>query len=182
MFRSWIRSENSEANVGHDRDDAHRQRDRGCEECLQPRIERTRPRDEDDRRRERDHEEVEGELGDVPPQVPKRLADLVRPLADGLVGAEQASSRSGLQGEDGEGTAGDDPVQPAEPPERGRDARPLEHSEDERREEDRGRRGPQPVREWRTRAPRGARSSATKSSVGRSSTTTRKSATTRKSG
>ncbi len=60
-----------------DRDDADRQLDRRREECLEPRVERASAGDEDDRRRERDDEHVERELGDVPPQVAQRLADVV---------------------------------------------------------------------------------------------------------
>ena len=86
-------------------------------------------------------EDVESELGDMPPEVSKRLAELVRPLADGLVGAEQATTRRGLDGDHREGGAGDDPVQPPEPRERGRDGRPVEEREDEGREEDRRREG-----------------------------------------
>ena len=123
---------------GYDQDDRHRQGDRGCEERLEPRIERARPCDEDDRGRERDHEQVEGELGYVPPEVPECFAECVRPLADGLIGAEQTSSRDGLECESSESATGNDPVQPPELSERDHEARPLEQSEDDGRQEDRG--------------------------------------------
>ena len=45
--------------------------------------------DEHDRRCERDHEDVQRELGDVPPQVAQRVAHVVAPIADRRIGAEQ---------------------------------------------------------------------------------------------
>ena len=91
MFRSSIRSENSRGEDRHDRDHADRQGDGRREESLEARVERARAGDEHDRRRERDHEHVERELGDVPPEVAQRVAEVVAPLADGRVRAEEPS-------------------------------------------------------------------------------------------
>ena len=67
---------------GHHRDDADGQSNRRREERLQPRVERASPSHEHDRRGERDHEDVQRELGDVPPQVAQRIAQVVAPIAD----------------------------------------------------------------------------------------------------
>ena len=100
-----------------DGDDADGDRHGRGEEGLEPRVERAGAGNQDDGRCERDHEHVEGELGNVPPQVPKRLPDVVAPLTDGGVGTEQVLRRpSGRELDDQQcdGERRDDAVQPAE--------------------------------------------------------------------
>ncbi len=139
MFRSSIRSENSRRERRDDGDDADGDRHGRGEEGLEPRVERAGAGNEDDGRCERDHEHVEGELGNVPPQVAKRLPDVVAPLTDGGVGTEQVLRRpSGreLDDEQCDGERRDDAVQPAESRDRRAQAARFEDREHERREED----------------------------------------------
>jgi hypothetical protein len=72
----------------------------------------------------------------MPPEVAERLAEVVVPLADRLVGTEQPSPRE-LRDEQDADAPERDPVQPAVARERRAKAPLLEEGEHERREQDR---------------------------------------------
>ncbi len=71
--------------------DRHRRREVGLERW----VERPRPSHEHDRRGERNDEDVQRELGDVPHEVVEDLTKRVARVADGLVGAEDVVETSG---------------------------------------------------------------------------------------
>ena len=84
-------------------------------------------------------EDVQRELGDVPPQVAQRVAHVVAPIADRRIGAEQilrCVSEDEPTHEDGDGEPADEPVQPAKSRDRRAQAARLEDREQERREQD----------------------------------------------
>ncbi len=78
-----MRSENTDANAATTITRQRRERDRHREEDLQRRVEGARPGDEDDRRRHRDHEQVQRKLGDVPHEEAQDLAEVVARIPDG---------------------------------------------------------------------------------------------------
>ena len=79
---------------GDDEQHPHGERRRCGEERLQRGVERTRARKQQRKRDEREDAEVEVELGNVPEQEPRDLAEVVTRLSDDLVRAEQARERS----------------------------------------------------------------------------------------
>ena len=126
---------------GDDRDEAHRHRDERREERLEPAVQRASATDENDRRGERDDEDVERELGDVPPEIPKNFTELVSGFVDGRVGAEQLLRRTpgaDLHGKRSDAETHSDAVEPPKPRNRRPDSSSLEHSEQERRKENSG--------------------------------------------
>ena len=155
---------------GHHRDDADGREHRRREERLQPRVERASTPDEHDRRGERDHEDVQRELGDVPPEVAQRIAS--RHSSDRRpVNRRRADPAACVRGR-GHATRtataspADEPVQPAKSRDRRAQAARLEECEQERREQDRAVRARPPAPGSRYARPTSARRRITQSASG----------------
>ena len=114
MFRSTIAPAKREANAATTISVQTVERDRCGDEGLHARLQRADPGREQQERGERDHGDVEVELGKMPEEVPEHVDDVVALLADDLVGAEEARDRRAarqLRAEHEHGAAGDDAVE-----------------------------------------------------------------------
>ena len=136
MFRSTIAPAKREANAATMISVQTVKDDGGGDERLHARLERANAGREQQEHGERDHADVEVELGEVPEEELEHVDDVVALLADDLVGAEQARDRRTsreLRAEHEHRAAGDDPVE--------RHPRPQRPARDQPQKQGRGQRG-----------------------------------------